>query len=84
MHGIDATEADILVAGSADGMRHHVFGALEALTAGVNVSCQSRADRRGRLVLELFSCKGVDIGRWSVSAGWFDALEGARLGRRFS
>jgi endonuclease YncB( thermonuclease family) len=73
LHGIDAPELDQTFPWRgeqvAGGMM--ALAALEALTAGVNLRCETiERDRHGRRVAKVFSPNGVDIGRRLVAAGW--------------
>jgi endonuclease YncB( thermonuclease family) len=73
LYGIDAPELDQpfwwrgeqLLAGMM------ALAALEALTAGVKLRCETvEQDRHGRIVAKVFSPNGVDISRRLVLAGW--------------
>jgi endonuclease YncB( thermonuclease family) len=73
LHGIDAPELDqpFWWRNQQLGGGMMALAALEALTAGVKVRCESvEHDRHGRLVAKVFSPNGVDISRRLVSAGW--------------
>ena len=73
LHGIDAPELDQTFwwRNQQLGSGMMALAALEALTAGVKLRCQTvEQDRYGRLVAKVFSPNGVDIGRRLVSVGW--------------
>ncbi len=73
LHGIDAPELDQTFwwRGQQIACGTMALAALEALTAGVKLRCETvEQDRYGRIVAKVFSPNGVDIGRRLVSAGW--------------
>jgi endonuclease YncB( thermonuclease family) len=73
LHGLDAPELDQTFwwRGERIACGMMAMAALEALTAGIDLSCKAvERDRHGRLVAKVFSPDGVDIGRRLVLSGW--------------
>jgi endonuclease YncB( thermonuclease family) len=96
LHGIDVPELDqpFWWRGEQVLCGMMALAALEALTAGVELRCETvERDRHGRLVAKVFSPNGVDVSGRLVSAGWalaytryatdyVDAEDEARMAKR--